>query len=231
MFDLDTVITWIEEHDKTVDLLKWVLLLVLAWATGLFRYLRNLARKPRARLSSLTSRCYVEPMEDKQHSHAVLAAFLVELEVTNLGSDPIVVRTMELRMRRLRPFLRWGPWISATSLPNRVQLKMDSGIKVFRNWFSNFPDGPDSLTIQGRIAPKDAASGFLLFVSSTYGSWNPKIVNDCVLVRGRVTLTTGEKLTAVARIPVTTNAESFESLIPNGLVHVRDRGTWNLPAR
>ena len=87
MPDLNAVTQWIEDHQATVDLAKWLLVLALAWAAGLFRYVRNLTRTPRLSISSVTSRCYVEEQPFESHSDAMKAAFLLDIEVTNRSSE------------------------------------------------------------------------------------------------------------------------------------------------
>lgn len=232
MPNVDAIVAWVEAHETTVDLLKWVLLLLVAWAAGLFRYLRNLTRSPKVRVSELTSRCFIEEMEQfDAHRNAVRAAILAEVEVANRSSEPIVVWALEARIYRSLLIRRWGPWISASSLPNRVQHKMASRTKIMRNWFSHLSGEMPGLTITGKIEPKHAESGFALFVSFTHGTWNPVIVNNSIRIRVRVRLTTGEKLEASARIPVTRNAEFFEGLVPGVLEHIRHPGAWNLPIR
>ena len=59
MPDLYSLPQWIEDHQATVDLLKWLALLVIAWAAGLFRYLRDLTRTPRLAVSEVVSRCLI----------------------------------------------------------------------------------------------------------------------------------------------------------------------------
>lgn len=232
MPNLSDVLNWIEQHDTTIELLKWLLLILVAWAVGLFRYLRNLTRKPCALVSGLASRCLIEEIDEYEgHRNVVRAALLLEVEVSNRSSEPIVVRTMEVRVRRPKPLFRWGPWLSAVSLPNRVQHQMGSGVKLMRNWFATFPDGIETLTIRGRIEPKDAESGFVLFVAFTHGNWNPEIDDECVRVGVRVHLTTGERLRASARVPATRKSEFFEQMVPGVLDQIRHPTAWNLPPR
>lgn len=48
------LVDWIESHEKTVDLLKWVALLLVAWAVGLFKFLRQKFRLPIATIEEQT---------------------------------------------------------------------------------------------------------------------------------------------------------------------------------
>src|SRR3546814_5451232 len=48
---------WIEAHATTVGLLKWVIVGLLAWALGVFRFLRAKLKRPKLEIESFTSRC------------------------------------------------------------------------------------------------------------------------------------------------------------------------------
>jgi len=108
---------------------------------------------------------------------------------------------------------------------------MGSGVKLLRNWFANFPDEYQQLTIDGHLPPGHANSGYALFVSHTYGTWNPVVRNDKVRVRISVGLTTGKTIRAKAWIPATHDAEFFEGMVPGILEQIRHPTSWNLPLR
>lgn len=231
MPDLSSLTQWIETHQATVDLLKWLALLVIAWAAGLFRYLRDFTRTPRISVSEVISRCLIVEKPYEDHVDATRAIYLLNIEVANRSSERIVVSSFEIRHKWLRALPKWSPRSSAVSLPNRVHHKMGGGIKLMRNWFAYFPDNLENLTVDGKIDARDAASGFALFVSHTYGSWNPKLKNEHVHVCVYAKLTTGKTVKTSAKIPVTRNEKFFEEMIPGIMAHVDDPSSWNVPAR
>src|SRR5437016_940596 len=109
MFDLNTAIDWIETHAATVSIVKWASVLLVAWATGLVRFIRNLTRKPQAQVSEVTSRCLVEEFDEIEgYRNAVRASFLPDIEVANRSTEEIVVRTLNLRVQRMSRFRNWG---------------------------------------------------------------------------------------------------------------------------
>src|SRR3546814_20108326 len=48
---------WIEAHATTVGLLKWVIVGLLAWALGVFRFLRAKLKSPKLEIESFSRRC------------------------------------------------------------------------------------------------------------------------------------------------------------------------------
>ncbi len=108
---------------------------------------------------------------------------------------------------------------------------MGAGVKVMRNWFANFFDGHDEvLTVGGIIPARHAESGFALFVSFTYGDWNPPIVNGRIPVRIEAQLTTG-KVRASGEITVTSDSEFFERMVPGICEQIAHPTAWNVPLR
>ena len=100
-----------------------------------------------------------------------------------------------------------------------------------RNWFARFPDEIEGLTISGRIDARDAHSGFALFVSHTYGSWNPRVRDERVVVRATVTLTTGRRVSGKVDVVVNRNGAFFEEMVPGFLEQISHRTAWNVPSR
>jgi len=229
MPDFSTLLGWIEDHKTAVDLVKWALLLVVAWLAGAFRYLRSLTRKPKASLNGTTSRCLVErfPQPEGQLD-AIRASFLLEVGVINRTNEKLVVKDFSLAVRRRSFWRPWLPELSAVSLPERPRHEMGSGTKILKTWFSHFPDGIDRLTLTGIVEAKDFASGFLLFVSFTKGAWNPTIVEGRVRVLVRIFLTTGEILKVERLVKITSDKDQFERWVPGIINQISDETAWNV---
>ncbi|WP_417070487.1 hypothetical protein [Niveibacterium terrae] len=191
--DISTIVSWIEAHGKTVDLLKWFVLLLVAWLAGAFSFVRSKLRTPSATIEEATSRCLVEEFAEFQgHKNAVRATFLVEVGLLNPTSERVVVRHFSLAVQRRRVWRTWKPELVALSLPSRPRHQTGSGSKVLKNWFSNFDDGLQNLTLLGTVEPKELPSGFLLFVCFSVGGWAPRISGEHIKVKAKVHLTTGE---------------------------------------
>ncbi len=229
---IDEIIKWIEAHGNTVDLFKWLVLIFLAWIGGLFGYLRNFVRKPKIRISQVTSRCLaINPKVlgiNNQRDGAIISAFLLEIEVCNCSNKPISIRDFSIQYSQIKKLPYWSPKFFAISLPNRVVHKTGSGTKKLKNWFSNFPDEMnDTLTVNGKIDDMDSKSAFVFFSSNTYGYYNPKIVDEFIEIKAHVTLVNGVKLTSFAKIKINNDLMFFEDLVSGVSEHIKDHTAWS----
>lgn len=225
---MDEFVSWIESHPTTVDILKWGGLLLLAWLSGIFRFVRNYAKRPSISLIAEASRCYVEEIDEFEGSKNVIrAAFLVDVTVRNPTKERIVVESFSLSYVKNKPLYFRSAEYHPVTMPNRPRQEMGSGTKVSKVFFSKFDDGFEALTMSGDIEAKQFQNGYLLFVSFTWGSWNPKIVKGHIRTRICCQLTTGEVISDSASIQVTTNAEMFEKWVPGIIDQVGHECTWN----
>lgn len=225
---LAPLIDWIESHEKTVDLLKWIAILLVAWAVGLFKFLRQKFRQPFATIEEVSTRCLVEDFEEfRGHKNALRASFLIEIGLVNPTPEVVVVRHFSLSVRRRKFWKPWGSELMALSLPNRPRHQMGSGSKLLKNWFSNFPDEYSNLTLTGTVQPKQVHSGYLLFVCFAHGNHVPKIEGDYVRVKASIYLTTGEKRTVRGKALVVRDQGKFNSWVPGILDQVQHDSAWN----
>jgi hypothetical protein len=226
---LAELVGWIEAHGTTVDLLKWALVGLLAWALGVFRFLRTKLKRPKLEIESFTSRCIWQELGMVDgHDHNVRVVFLIEARIINPTTDPIVIRDFTLQARRLKRWMVQNHTLNPVTLPSRVRHSIGDITKLLKNWFSNFDEGSETLTLNGRIESRDCESGFLLFVSVSWGYMRPLIKNGAIPVTLRARLTTGESLVARSDIVVVDDHATFEGLVPGVLAYVQNRSTWNI---
>ncbi|MFZ2752811.1 MAG: hypothetical protein WAZ48_05135, partial [Lysobacteraceae bacterium] len=148
---LTDIISWIESHGSTVDLLKWIAVGILAWAIGAFRFLKAKLKRPKLEIESFTSRCSWEELGVlDDHDHNARIVFLIEAGVNNPTTDPIFIRDFTLQIKRLKRWPIWHQSLHPVTLPNRVRQDIGATTKLLTNWFSNFPDGPESLTLDAK---------------------------------------------------------------------------------
>jgi hypothetical protein len=167
---VQAVVQWIEGHATTVDLIKWALVLVVAWLLGGFRFVRQRMRPPKALLATHACRCLVEKFDEFEgHKGVVRTSYLLEVGLLNPTTEPVVIRDFSLAVRRHRKWRSRKPELRAITLPNRPRQAMGGGMKLMRTWFSNFPDEYRDLTLDGTVEPRQLRSGFLLFVDFSYG--------------------------------------------------------------
>lgn len=226
---LTVSIAWVEGHAITVDLLKWLAVGVLAWALGVFRFLRTKLKRPKLDIESFTSRCaWQELGRIDNNDHNVRVVFLIEASLVNPTSEDVVVRSFCLKVKRLK---RWGVrnyCLNPVTLPSRVRHSVGDIVRYLCNWFSNFPEGPESLTLDSRVESKGWQSGFLLFVSASWGYMRPYVVDGKIPVTLYAYLTTGECLRVNSKISILQDVSVLESMVPGVFEHVKDSRTWNV---
>ncbi|WP_204427169.1 hypothetical protein [Alloalcanivorax marinus] len=223
------IIAWIESHGVTVDLLKWVIVGILAWLLGAFRFLKTKLKRPTLEIESLTSRCAWEELGDIDGNPAnVRVTFLIQAGVNNPTAELVVIRDFSLHIRRLKKWPIWHQALNPTSLPCRVRHTVGDITRYLKNWFSNFSEGPGSLTLDGRIESMDFQSGFLVFVSASWGNMRPRLIEKGVPIKLKARLTTGETLYVKSIIPVLEDHSVMEGLVPGIFGHVENSSTWNI---
>jgi len=219
---------WIEQHPHTVSLAKWAVLLLVAWIIGLFRLLRRLSRKPSAGILCPVSRCYIQPLpEFEGHTDVVRAAYFIDASVVNPTNEKVVIEQFTLSYLRKKKYFGRSLSLHPISCPSRPRQNMGENTKFQKVFFTNFPDGLNDMTVSDIVEAKCHESGYLLFVSFTFGDWNPRIVNGYAKVYLTVRLTTGEKLKTKGWIQVSDNLEKFESWLPGIREHLEQECTWN----
>ena len=216
MIDLSPLLEvpeWIESHEKTVDVLKWAALLAIAWAVGIFKYIRRKFRQPIPTFEEFTSRCLVEEFDIFEgRKDAFRASFLMEVGLTNTTSEPVVIRSFSLSVLRRKFWRPWKPALIALSLPARPRHKTGASTKLLKNWFSNFPDDFPELTLTGTIDSKHHQSGFLLFVCFATGDHAPRMFGEYIRIKVHVHLTTGETKIVKGKVRVVRDKDKLISI-------------------
>lgn len=230
---LDSLIAWIESHPNTVQAITWAALIVLAWITGLFKWVRRSTRKPRLTIVSTASRVLVEEFPELDgRSDVVRASFLVNAAVSNRSTEKVVIEAFEFTFRRRFGWKPYGPKLGSISLPNRPRQAMGSGEKTMPVYFTQFKDGEDeSLTLSGKLHPKDFCGGYLLFVAFTFGAWNPLQDDKGIKIHLYARLTTGERVRAAGYIPIIKDGGLLEEVVPGILKQIEHEAAWNVPAQ
>jgi len=223
------ILNWLEDHRTAVDLAKWVLLLLAAWLGGVFRFFGRYTRRPRLKIKPIISRCFIEEFDEfNGRTDCARVAFLVDVWVINRSSEKIVIEDFRCSYVTNRFWLRWSRNLHPATLPNQPRVTMGGAAKLMPVWFSHFQEGPSHLTVEASIEPKEACGGYLLFVSFTYGSWNPRTSSKGLRLRVTGRFTTGARATSVAWIPKMQDKEKFEHLVPGIFDQLAHESSWNI---
>lgn len=226
---MEPVIAWIEKHQVTVGLLQSLGLLIIAWASGVFAFLRRYSRKPIVRVIPTASFAFVEEFEVHNGAkNAARVSFVLNVAVTNRTEEKIVVDEFSLAFKTRTLLRSWRQHLLRIPFPVRPQKRVGEGRKLMGVWFTEFPveDFPQGV-ISGTIEGKESQGGYLLFVSFTHGAWNPKITTEGIPVELRAELTTGEVLTHRSVIRVVTDPIYVSEFCPKLPEHVAHESTWN----
>jgi hypothetical protein len=223
------VITWIESHPVTVGIIQWIIVGLIAWVLGFFNYIRTILKRPKVEVEKFTSRCFWEEMGVIDgNDHNARVTFLIEAGVNNPTKDPIYVRDFTVQIKRLKKWPLWHDALNAVTLPSRVRHLLPNITRYLKNWFSNFEEGGDYLTLDAKIEPREFQSGFLLFVSFSWGYMRPLVKDGAVPIKLKARLTTGEILEVKSSIHIVKDRETFESMVPGIFTHVCNSETWNI---
>lgn len=229
MPDFANLINWIEAHGTTVDLIKWLIVGLLAWLLGAFRFLHTKLKRPSLEIESFTSRCAWEDLGEIDGNPAnARVTMLIEAGINNPTTSPIVVRDFTLQIKCLKRWPLWHAELHPTTLPCRVRHNVGGIIRYLKNWFSNFDEGSENLTLDSKIESREFQSGFLMFVSASWGNMLPKIVNGKIPIKLKARLTTGETLVATKNIHVLEDKSVLQGLVPGVFEHVENPSTWNI---
>jgi len=194
--------------------------------------LRKKIKGPSIEVIDTASLCYLdkEPQES-EHDDTVRSAFVLGVGVGNPRDSDIVVKTFMFAYRRRQFWGKYAKKLGPCTLPNIPRKEMGAGTKYLAVWFSRFPGSTDDLVVNARIQDKGYSEGYLLFVSNTYGSWNPEELDGKVEIEVTAVLTSGERVKARSKIRIWESMEEIEKLIPDLGDQVRHQSSWNIPAK
>jgi hypothetical protein len=222
------VITWIENHRVTVGLTQSLALILLAWLAGAFRLLQALTRKPSVRIVDSASFVFIESVSIEGKENASRAAYVINASLVNSSTERIVLDQFSLSYQTANPFRSFKQRLVRIAFPARPRKRLGSGFKMMGIWFTNFPDEEYALPpALGELEPKDMESGYLLFSSFTWGSWNPLVADDQIRVKLKALLTSGEVLVSTARLRALYEPETAHEFCPGIIEHIAHESTWN----
>jgi hypothetical protein len=223
---IGAMVQWIESHEHTVDLLKWIAVGSVAWLLGIFRAIREWARRPSIAVETTYSCCYPEKhVSLGQYTNVVLLAFIVDIRVINPTGVPLNVRKFELQVRRSNWLNRWAKPVPAIGFPSMPRTSMPGeNMKVVPIWFTAFAGFDKSLSLR-TVDPHDCSVGLAFFVAALGKNDVQKEMKQFP-VRICVTFSSGEKRTMSALVDVKTDLSHLEERVPESLRYIRHESVW-----
>lgn len=226
---MDQIFSWIEGHPTTISIIEWTIVLLVGWFIGAFRWIKSVTKKPKLDLVSTASFAFVENIEELDgYRNVNRVSFFVHAAVINRTKETIVIDKFKLGYQCKNVIKSMRQSILRQAFPSWPRKRLGQSHKLMGAFFTQYGDEMDAtLSVSGVVESKHLAAGYLLFVSNTYGSWNPLIKNESCKIRLSVELTTGEVLKCTQRIRVTDDPNLAEDFSPGILGHVGDSSTWN----
>lgn len=222
---LTASIDWIEAHEHSVDLLKWIAAAIAAWALGVFRAIRAWTLRPSISITDKYSHCFAEQHSELEaYEDVTLLAFVLDAAIMNPTGSKIGVQTFELQIKRRGLWKRWTTPITAIGFPTMPRTPMpDGAIKVVPVWLTAFEGYDASLTLHD-IDAQNSAAGLVFFALIVPNSLMADMA-QC-LVKLSIKLGTGERRSVVAKIKTESGFDKLEIMVPGSMQYVRHKSVW-----
>ena len=136
---MNEIVTWIESHPISIDIVKWLALIALAWFAGVFRFLKSYSKRPSLSIVSEASLCFLEKMDSFQGCNNVSrAAYMIDLTIRNPTSERIVIESFFMSYVIDKPLRFLSHTYHPVSMPSRPRKEMGSSTKVSKVFFFKF---------------------------------------------------------------------------------------------
>lgn len=221
-------INWIEEHEHTVELLKWAVVGALVWWSGILGALSDWSKRPTLKVDEYYSHFFFEHhVMLGKHSDQVLIVVLADLGIINPTTHRIGIVGFDMSIRRLGLLRRWLKATKAIGFPAPYTLPMPQNmVKIIPIWFTHFPTGPDDPGL-GRTGadPQDSTSAMTMFVVAL-DKGNARHLNGTLPVKIRAHLATGRTCTFIGVLGNKLEMGKLDSRIEGGLDYARHPSVW-----
>ena len=182
MIDFDEVIRWTNENSGFLSLVLFLLTLLIAWVSGLFK---SLTKRPKFKIG-IIEQCTFGTTFDLKREHngypVTKTAFAIYLEITNIGNAPSSIGKIELgyiKMDFIPRIFSKRNWINEVMAKDdfKVNFKESEKVKVYpflkqRN--SSYQNDTDTYLAVGRTV-----NGIVYFEQvEAFGSWMPRLNRD-----------------------------------------------------
>ena len=142
---MEQLLAWLENHKVTTDLIKWVILLFIAWGTGLFKVIRRFNMRPSLKIVPTASFAYIEEFENYTDQHNNLLkntfriSYILNVSLINRSTEKIVLDEFKLSFKTISFFRSYKQELLRIMFPNRPRKRVGESQKYMGVWFTQFP--------------------------------------------------------------------------------------------
>lgn len=206
---MNSLVAWIESHRMSVELIKWIILILGAWLLGIFRIIRKYSQRPSLSLFESDGFCFIEDYQ-KEGIPAKKAAFIVNPCIKNPSdyADEIDYITIGYKCKNKKMSLRQN--LLPISFPAPPRCQFGSSLKYLPVYLTNFKEhaGVDSI-----IQARRKKSGYVLFAAKTYGDWAADH-DEYIDILLEVFLVSGGAIKCKDKLKVISSKEVLENFCP-----------------
>jgi hypothetical protein len=224
---LNPTISWIEAHEHTVELLKWLTVGLIAWSLGIFRVLREWTSRPSISINPAYSHCYYEVHSTLgSHTDIALLTLVIDVELSNPTNHPAALRMFEVRIKKKGHLGGWTKAVKLVGFPAMPRTPMPSGNeKIVPLWLTTFEEFGDELCLK-KVDSQDVSAGLAFFTVGVHKDMLPELQGGC-MVQLTATLVSGT-VRCAAPIKVRTDLDHLERMIPGSVQYVQHPNVWTL---
>lgn len=227
------ILKFIEHHPHTMTMMMWLITTLVLWFGGVSAFFKRFRAQPKLEIQESASWVYIKKLSEyREHTDVVIAGFVLYVILINASNEKIVLRNFSLSFNNLSESSKKMKGIKIRRIPFPATPRLNIGkIKMPQPvWYTTSHgddlDGISSSGAQGILEPKDKDVGYLLFASSTWGSYNPYVLNGFVHGTLAATLTSGKKLICKFKIRVNEDKKAIEDFCPKFCAHAEDETSW-----
>lgn len=220
--------SWLESHPVTVDLIKWILLILGAWAVGVFKILRRFTLRPSVALYDSPGFCFLEDYKTEEGADGRLSVFIVNPSIRNPSFNSYEIERITLGYKCRFIFRSFRQNLLPISFPQRPKQQHGTSIKALPVFFTRFGDQfDDGLTTDTIIDERRVSSGYIMFISRTWGSWMAENQKEEIKIKLSVKTVGAGKLKFRGNLRTTSDISELKEFCPGLYELVSDKKYGN----
>lgn len=154
-------LAWLELHNTTIDLLKWLIILLIAWFSGFIKLIYKYTKKPKSVIIPSASIIYFESILEKDNiKNAVRCSYILNVKVTNLSKEKIFVDHFHISYKNYSLKRSMKQKLLRIPFPNRPRKILGDIEKLLSVFFTNYPvEKYDMVPANGILETNESQGG------------------------------------------------------------------------